>query len=173
MPRVPLIEADGIPPGMPVPASLANAPDLMAAAMPFIVRAFAATPTLSTRQKEIVILRVSAQARCRYCTQTHTVVALGAGLSLKEVGVLRGDPLEDAFPDSRDRALIGYADAFAASPQGVSDDAFNALSAAFAAPDVVELTVVAGVTLMLNRYATALDLPVDPNHVAQLAQYGW
>jgi AhpD family alkylhydroperoxidase len=157
----------------PVPASLAQVPDLMAAALPFIGRAYAAT-TLDTRTKEIVILRVSARAGCRYCTQTHSVVALGAGLTPAEVGALRGEhSVEETFSNERDRALVAWSDAIAAVPQGVGDAAFTALAAHFSQPDVVELTVVAGVTLLLNRYATALDLPVNAAHAALLATHGW
>ncbi|MBM3960168.1 MAG: carboxymuconolactone decarboxylase family protein [SAR202 cluster bacterium] len=183
MSRVALIDAANAAPAAqpfyangdpgPVPASLAQVPDLMAAALPFIGRAFAPT-TLDARTKEIVILRVSAQARCRYCTQTHSVVAMGAGLSPEEVGALRGDrAVESTFTARRDRALITWADAIAATPQGVGDAAFAALSALFSQPEIVELTVVAGLTLLLNRYATALDLPVHPAHAAELARFGW
>jgi alkylhydroperoxidase family enzyme len=36
-------------------------------------------------------------------------------------------------------------------------------------PDLVELTLLVGATLLLNRFCTALDLPTAPGVVARLA----
>ena len=42
----------------------------------------------------------------------------------------------------------------------------------FSPHHVVELTLLVGATLMLNRYATALDLPVAEAHAARLREAG-
>ena len=74
----------------PIPGSLALVPDLMAAALPFMARTLGPS-AIAHRTKEVVILRASHKLRCRYCTDTHTAVALGVGLSKNEVAALRGE----------------------------------------------------------------------------------
>ena len=43
----------------------------------------------------------------------------------------------------------------------------------FAEAEIVELTLLVGVTLLLNRYATSLGLPVDPSTIERLAREGF
>jgi hypothetical protein len=40
-------------------------------------------------------------------------------------------------------------------------------------PDLVELTLLVGATLLLNRFCTALDLPTSPKVLHRLAEEGW
>ncbi len=156
----------------PIPASLANIPEVMQVALPFIGRVLGPS-TLDARVKEIVILRTSAQQRCRYCTQTHTAVALDCGLSVDEVKALRGEgSLERTFRSAAETALIGWADAVGASGKPVDDSAVKAIKAHYSEADVVELTLLVGATLMLNRYATALELPTSELHLARLSTAG-
>lgn len=65
-------------------------PELLEVAMPFLGVALGPS-ALDWRTKEIVIVRTSALARCRYCVQAHTVVALDAGLTRAEVTALRAE----------------------------------------------------------------------------------
>jgi AhpD family alkylhydroperoxidase len=121
------------------------------------------------RDKEIVILRTSAVMGCRYCTEAHTVVALDSGLSRDEVRALRGErPLDDAFPDAADRALVAWCDAVA---HGVDRD-LEQTRAALQLDDasIVELTLLISTTVLLNRYATALALPTSPDVRSRLVQ---
>jgi len=89
--------ADGDP--GPTVAALAQVPELLETAMPFLSAALGPSG-IDWRTKEIVIVRTSALAGCRYCVQTHTVVALDAGLNHGEVRALRTDIAgADAFSD--------------------------------------------------------------------------
>ncbi len=78
-------------PASPITASLAHVPELLEVALPFIGAALG-PGTLGPRMKEIAILRTSALLECRYCVQSHTAVALDAGLSAGEVRALRRKP---------------------------------------------------------------------------------
>ncbi|MDQ3308164.1 MAG: carboxymuconolactone decarboxylase family protein, partial [Actinomycetota bacterium] len=123
------------------------------------------------RDKEIVILRTSAVLGCRYCTEAHTVVALDSGLTRDEVRALRGElPLDEAFPEPDDRALVAWCDAVA---HGVDADLERA-RAGLVADDarVVELTLLVSTTVLLNRYATALALPTSPDVRDRLVKEG-
>jgi AhpD family alkylhydroperoxidase len=126
---------------------------------------------ISLRDKEIVILRTSAVMGCRYCTEAHTVVGLDAGLTLDEVRALRGElPLEDAFSDAGERALVNWCDAVAQGVEADIEQARPRLGGSDA--QVVELTLLVATTVMLNRYATALGLPTSRDVRERLVREG-
>ena len=180
--RVRLLDADSAPlaarpyladgdPG-PIAASLAHLPDLLPSALHFIGVALTGS-WLPTRTMEIVILRMSALAGCRYCTSAHTVVALDSGLTHDEVRGLRGEaPAATVFADPVDLAVIAWSDAVHAGGEQELSTARTLIAAHYDDGAVVELTVCATATLMLNRYATALALPVDAATLARLALEG-
>lgn len=162
--------ADGDP--GPIVGALAHVPELLGPALSFIGPALAPS-ALSFRVKEIVIVRTSALAGCRFCVQTHAAVALDAGLTVAEVRALQGATadLTDWFPDSREAALLRWIE-IVAMPGPVDDDARAAVLAHWAEHEVVELTTVIGTTLLLNRFATALALPTSAEVVSRLAGKG-
>ena len=180
---VPLIEADQAPllarpfyagtaPPSPITASLAHVPEVLEVTLPFIGRVLDPS-SIDERTKEIVIVRVSALLECRYCVQTHTAIALDSGLGRDEVLALRGEaPLDAAFPDAHERALIAWSDAVARGTGAVEPSVGDAFREHFDDPEVVELTLLAGATMMLNRYCSALALPTGEAALARLANEG-
>jgi AhpD family alkylhydroperoxidase len=156
----------------PIVASLAHIPELLEVTMPFLDIALGPS-AVDARTKELVILRTSAMLGCRYCTQTHTVVARKTGLSVEEVAALRGQaPLEAAFTDPRERALLGWVEVVA-GPGPVPQAARREARAHLEDPELVELTLLVGATLLLNRFCTALELPTSPKVLGRLAAEGW
>ncbi len=159
----------------PVVAALAQVPELLVAAAPFIGTALGPSG-LDRRTKEIVIVRTSALAGCRYCVQSHAVVALDAGLTRDQVAALQ-DPqaavpaVAAGFDSARDATLIEWVDTVAGGGP-VADAARARVLARWADHEVVELTAVIGTTLMLNRFATALALPTSPEVLARLNREG-
>jgi AhpD family alkylhydroperoxidase len=182
MARVQLIEADQAPllarpyyaggdPG-PIAKALAQVPEQMPEALAFFGRVLGAS-ALADRPKEIVVLRTSAAMSCRYCIQAHTVVALDAGLTADEVRGLRGElPLAACFPEVADRALIDYVDAVA-SATAVRDDITGLLLRHVPEYLVVEITLCAATTLLLNRFCTALELPTAADTLQRLRSEGF
>jgi AhpD family alkylhydroperoxidase len=155
----------------PIVAALAQVPELLDVAMPFLGAALGPSG-IDWRTKEIVIVRTSALAGCRYCVQAHTVVALDAGLSRRQVRALRAEtPVEESFTDARELALIAWVD-LVAGPGPVPDAARAAVRAHFADHEVVELTTLVGATLLLNRFATALALPTGAETLDRLTAEG-
>jgi AhpD family alkylhydroperoxidase len=153
-------------------AALAHVPELLEVAMPFIDTVLGPS-SLDTRTKELVILRTSARLGCRFCVQTHTVAALKAGLSPGEVRALRGAaPLTPAFRDPGELALLDWVDAVALGPGPVPAAPREALRSRVGDPALVELTLLVGATVMLNRFCTALELPTPPKVLARLAAEG-
>lgn len=153
-------------------AALAHVPEVLEVAMPFIGTVLGPS-SLEARTKEIVILRTSARLGCRFCVQTHTVAARDAGLSPGEVRALRDEaPLAPTFVDPGELALLDWVDAVALGPGPVPAAAREALRSLLGDPALVELTLLVGATVMLNRFCTALDLPTGPGVVARLAAEG-
>lgn len=184
MPEVELLSAEQAPmlaqphfsagdPG-PITKALAHVPELLEVALPFIGAALG-PGAVDVRTKEIVILRTSAVLRCRYCVQTHAVVAHDAELSVAQVDALAGDDaaaIAAAFPDARDRALIVWVDAVALGPGTPPEAVMADLAAHVDDATLVELTVAAGATLMLNRFATTLGLPTSAETLRRMAEAG-
>ncbi|MGH9037445.1 MAG: carboxymuconolactone decarboxylase family protein [Acidimicrobiia bacterium] len=182
MASVPLVRVDQAPllarpyyeagdPG-PIVAALAHVPELLAACVPFLDVVFGPT-ALPGRTKELVILRTSARLSCRYCVEAHSVAALDAGLGPDEVRALcrpRADMM--VFADPAELALLAWVDAVAGGTGPVDPGPRAALARHFTDPEVVELTLLLGVTLMLNRFCTALDLPTSSETLRRLAADG-
>jgi AhpD family alkylhydroperoxidase len=175
---VPLLPADRAPllarpfyrdgdPG-PIVAALAHVPELLEVAMPFLGAALGPS-AVPWRTKEIVILRTSARLECQFCVQSHTVVALDAGLNRDEVVALRAAAPVSALPDPGEAALVRWVDAVAAGRGPVPCHLRTELRTHYDDADVVEITLVVGVTLLLNRFCTALELPTSPNVLVRLA----
>lgn len=156
----------------PIASSLAHVPDIMQKTLPFVVATLGPSK-IDIRTKEIVILRASALQECRYCTSTHSFIARNSGLSKDEVISLRAhDDGTKAFPDEREKLLIRWTNAVAVGPQEISAELKEEFKKHFSEAEVVELTLLAGATVLLNRYATALDLPVAATHLEFLKNEG-
>ena len=155
----------------PIVAVLAQVPEMLVVAMPFLGTVLGPS-ALPARTKELVILRTSARAACRYCVETHTVVARDVGLSLAEARALRGEAdVAAAFPDEADRAVLDWCDAVVGTGP-VDPGTRKRLLGFFAEHEVVELTLLATSTLLLNRFCTALELPTSRAVLARLAAEG-
>jgi AhpD family alkylhydroperoxidase len=178
---VSLIEADQAPllarpyyaagdPG-PIVAALAQVPEVLEVAMPFIATVLGPS-SISARPKELVILRTSALHGCRYCVDAHTATALDVGLNAAEVRALRGEqPVAAAFTEPSELALLAWVDGVAA---GGPVDANLVDGVKRHVPDhhLVELTLLVGATMMLNRFCTTLELPTAPATLVRLAAAG-
>jgi len=154
----------------PIVAALAHVPELLEATAPFL-GAVLGPSALPTRTKEIVVLRTSARASCRYCVEAHSVVARDVGLSVTEVRALRGLDATKVFASVGDQAVIGWCDALVGTGP-VRPEAKAALRGCFADHEVVELTLLVTTTLLLNRFCTALDLPTSAEALARLVAEG-
>jgi AhpD family alkylhydroperoxidase len=152
-------------------ASLAQVPEVLEVAMPFIGDVLGGT-TIDPRTAELAILRASAMQRCEYCTLTHSAVALGAGLRPYEVRALCDPDGLGAFTDEREAALLAWVDAVAIGAGEVPDDLAGRFQELFEEPQVVEITLLIGCTVMLNRYCTALRLPASSDTLAKLEEAG-
>jgi AhpD family alkylhydroperoxidase len=156
----------------PLVSTMAHVPELIAKAMPFIGQALGAS-SINIRAKEIMILRASSLMKCVYCIKTHTVVAERVGLSLLEIRALRDEQsIESAFSEAKEILLIQWTDALTNGPAPIERELKEEMKQYYCDAEIVEMSLCIGATLMLNRYATALDLPVDPGHLLILKEKG-
>jgi AhpD family alkylhydroperoxidase len=154
--RAPLLAQpyyEGGNPG-PIAAALANVPELMEPMLSFTGAVFGPT-SVDPRSKEIVILRVSAANGCRYCTETHTRMARRLGFSAEELSALRGEGPPPARWSQRELALVAFSEALSEQ----ASEAVDLLRPHFEDPQIVELVALGSATILLNRFATALELP--------------
>ena len=159
----------------PITAALAHVPEMLEVALPFL-GAILSPSAIDFRTKEIVILRTSALLACRYCIDSHTPVAVDSGLTNDQVRSLRneaGFATADAFTDARDCALIAWNDEVAGKTGAVSPAVGAGIASQFAQHEIVELTLLIGATMLLNRFATSLELPVGESTITRLAADGF
>lgn len=154
----------------PLIAALATVPELLEVCLPFL-SAVLNPSSLDARTKEIVIVRTSVLLDCDYCVNSHSVVALDSGLTIDDVRGLRGEGA--VVPaDDRESALLDWVDAVAGGRGAVDDAVAAQLGRCFAEHEAVEITLLVGVTMMLNRFCTALELPTSPEVSHRLAAAG-
>ncbi len=137
----------------PIAAALANVPELMEVAQPFLGVVYGPT-SVAPRLKEIVILAVSAANGCHYCTRAHTGVARRMGFAPDELAALRWEAPPPERWSAVERAVLAFSDALSNRPA----EAVEPLRAHFGEPEIVELVTLGSATVMLNRFATALEL---------------
>ena len=155
----------------PIVAALAQIPELLEVALPFIAVVLGPS-SIPIRTKELVIVRTSALAGCRFCVDAHSVVALDSGLSANEVRALRRErTIAATFADPAELALLDWVDVVTLSGPVRPADRRAALGV-YEDHEVVELTMLAAATLMLNRFCTALNLPTAASVSERLTEAG-
>jgi len=108
--------------------------------------------------KELVIMRVSQLNGCRYCLAAHRPVALDAGVPEAQLAAVCGTADIESLP-RRERAIVAWIDQVTRDAGGVSDGLVAATLDHVREHQLIELTVLAGTTSMLNQYCTAFDVP--------------
>jgi uncharacterized peroxidase-related enzyme len=141
----------------PLTRSLAVAPDVMETLMPFLGAIYGES-SLDLSTKELVIVRVSQLNGCRYCLAAHRPAAIDAGIPAEQVEALCDERPLTELPE-RERAIVNWTDVVTLAPKEVTDELAAHLLDHLREDQLVELTLVAGTTTMLNQYCTALGIP--------------
>jgi AhpD family alkylhydroperoxidase len=148
----------------PVVSALAQVPELLEVAAPFLGTVLGPT-ALPARLKEVVVLRTSVVAGCRFCIDSHTVVAWDSGLDADEVAWLRDEGPVPSSLSPLERAAAGFSERMWSRPEG----AVELLRPHLEDHGIVEMTLLCATTMLLNRLCTALALPVSPEVSRRLA----
>ena len=145
-------------------ATLAHQPELFERFLP--VTLVLQNGELSWRHREMAILRLAYQRRCRYIWQQHVVIGLSAGITEDEVPRLIDDPRDPAWSDD-ESALLQAVDELVRD-SCIGDSTWAALAAGLTDAQLVELTVLvghySGLAFLANSAAVAPDAdpPSDP-----------
>jgi len=111
------------------------------------------------RERELVILRVGANARAEYEFGQHTVIGRDCGLTDDEIVALTREP--DAHPWSdADRALIALADDLHAD-DCVTEATWSALATRWDDAQLVELLIVAGFYRLVSGFLNSTGVQLD------------
>ncbi len=155
-----------------IAAAYAHVPELCLSALPFIGQSLSPA-VLGGRWTEMAILRTSAQLGCRYCITAHTPVALDSELTHDEVSALRLEGDDVIFGDARDAAVLAYIDAVATGRGPIADAVEAAAARHLEDFQRVALVNTIGVTMLLNRFCTALGLPSSEESIERCRREGF
>jgi AhpD family alkylhydroperoxidase len=159
-PRHPAPISEGRPKALNVLGTYAHHPELAHAFLTFNGHIMRAT-TLTPRQRELLVLRVSALRECAYEWSQHVVQAGDAGLSADEVLRIGLGPDEPGW-DPQDAALLRAADDLIRDG-AIGEKTWCELSPALDARQLIDLifTVGAYETIAYLMRSFALDLDDD------------
>ena len=96
--------------------------------------------------------------RSAYCTHAHEQISAKMGFSASEIAEMRDPATAEIGED--ERAALAYAEELTLRPGDISDDVYEELSRYFSESQIVEITMVAALYNMVNRFNEALKL--DP-----------
>lgn len=137
--------------------ALAHKPAMLTAMGPFVA-AVQQSDEIDAKLKERIILRVSMLNRSAYCTHAHEQISAKMGFTPPEIAEMRDPATADIGED--ERAALAYAEEMTLHPADVADDTYEALGHHFSESQIVEITMVAALYNMINRFNEALKL--DP-----------
>ena len=111
------------------------------------------------REREIVILRIGANAAAIYEFGQHRLIGAQSGLTDAEMAQLAG-AIDDGDWSADDRALIALADDLSAD-DAVSDATWAALSQRWDEGELVELLLLAGYYRMVSGFLNGAGVQLD------------
>jgi uncharacterized peroxidase-related enzyme len=120
------------------------------------------TGTVSTKLKELLIVRTSQVNKTPYCLASHTVIAKGLGWSEDQLSSLAEWSHRDDFTPA-EKAALRLAETVTSDPHAVTDEQFAELRNFFSEGEVVELLCAIGLFNYFNRFNNALQMvPTQP-----------
>jgi 4-carboxymuconolactone decarboxylase len=139
-------------------ATLAHRPRLMAR-VNALGGCLALENALSSRRRELVILRAAANACCAYEIAHHRVLGERAGLSPAEIESIL-DRSSTQIWSAADRALLLVVDELADSAD-VSDDTWSGLDGVLEQDERIDLLMLAGFYRMIGGFLNAARVERD------------
>ena len=120
------------------------------------------TGTVSTRLKELIIVRTSQVNDTPYCLASHTILARNLGWSDDQLAHLADWPSRTDF-NPAEKAALRLAETVTRDPHAVTDAQFAELRAYYSEGEVVELLCAIGLFNYFNRFNNALQMePTRP-----------
>ena len=137
--------------------ALAHKPNILKTIGPFVA-SVQQPDELDAKLKERIILRVSGINRSAYCSHAHRQISAKMGFTEDEIDEM-GNPAT-ANIDQSEKAALRYAEAMTVNPGNIPEDVFDDLKKYYSDSQIVEITAIAALYNMINRFNEALKL--DP-----------
>ncbi len=120
------------------------------------------TGTLSTKLKELIIVRTSQVNDTPYCLASHTVLARNLGWSDDQLAHLAGWQDRSDFTLA-EKAALRLAETVTRDAHAVTDEQFAELRSFYSEGEIVELLCAIGLFNYFNRFNNALQMePTKP-----------
>jgi uncharacterized peroxidase-related enzyme len=120
------------------------------------------TGTVSTKLKELIIVRTSQVNVTPYCLASHTLLAKGLGWSDDQLAHLADWPRREDFSPA-EKAALHLAETVTRDAHAVSDEQFAELRSFYSEGEIVELLCAIGLFNYFNRFNNALNMqPTQP-----------
>jgi uncharacterized peroxidase-related enzyme len=115
------------------------------------------TGTVSTKLKELIIVRTSQVNETPYCLASHTILARGLGWSDDQLSHLASWQTRDDFTPA-EKAALRLAETVTRNASAVTDEQFAELRTFYAEGEIVELLCAIGLFNYFNRFNNALRM---------------
>jgi uncharacterized peroxidase-related enzyme len=120
------------------------------------------TGTVSTKLKELIIVRTSQVNETPYCLASHTILAKGLGWTGDQLAHLADWPQREDFTPA-EKAALRLAETVTRDAHSVSDEQFAELRGFYSEGEIVELLCAIGLFNYFNRFNNALRMePTKP-----------
>jgi uncharacterized peroxidase-related enzyme len=120
------------------------------------------TGTVSTKLKELIIVRTSQINVTPYCLASHTILARGLGWSEDQLSHLADWQAREDFT-AAEKAALRLAETVTLDAHTVSDEQFAELRTFYSEGEIVELLCAIGLFNYFNRFNNALQMqPTKP-----------
>jgi uncharacterized peroxidase-related enzyme len=120
------------------------------------------TGTVSTKLKELIIVRTSQVNDTPYCLASHTILAKGLGWSQDQLDHLAEWSKRDDFSPA-EKAALRLAETATRNARAVTDEQFAELRTYYSEGEIVELLCAIGLFNYFNRFNNALQMePTKP-----------
>jgi uncharacterized peroxidase-related enzyme len=148
---------------------MAHRPEIFAT-MQAHFAAVLSTGTVSTRLKELIIVRTSQVNVTPYCLASHTILAKGLGWSEEQLSNLADWPRRDDFTPA-EKAALRLAETITRDANSVNEEQFAELRGFYSEGEIVELLCAIGLFNYFNRFNNALKMePTRPGEGGSAAQ---
>ena len=120
------------------------------------------TGTVSTKLKELIIVRTSQVNETPYCLASHTILARNLGWTDDQLSHLADWPQRDDFTPA-EKAALRLAETVTRDANAVTDEQFAELRGFYSEGEIVELLCAIGLFNYFNRFNNALQMePTKP-----------
>jgi len=120
------------------------------------------TGTVSTRLKELIIVRTSQVNQTPYCLASHTILARNLGWSDDQLAHLADWQSRNDFTPA-EKAALRLAETVTRDAHAVTDEQFAELRSFYSEGEIVELLCAIGLFNYFNRFNNALRMePTNP-----------